>query len=174
MTHTKLQQQIYSHHKPQTSRWWKSSWCFLTSRSHAPAESSMAPGHMGSCIPTTAATALSAALEPSLRKTFASWSETHSPRGSSGPQTHADLENQNESVRKSKNKSRKQLLITNALKTERRMKVGLFWLTELKPSEKDKREHTVNTSRKSKTLLALVSIQVLHCELLRKTAPIGH
>lgn len=57
---------------------------------------------MGSCIPSTAATATSASPGPSLRKTHASLPETHSPRGSSGPRTHADLKDHDESKKRSK------------------------------------------------------------------------
>lgn len=52
----------------------------------------MAPVHMGSCTPSTSARADSVDLEPFLRKTPSSWSETHLPRHSSELQTHADLE----------------------------------------------------------------------------------
>lgn len=93
VTHKTYESSSNSHRSPRTWCWWKSSWCFLTSCSHFLAASCMAPVHMGSCTPPTAAMATSAAPEPSPRKTCASYCGTRSPRCSSGFQTHAALVN---------------------------------------------------------------------------------
>lgn len=85
------QQNTHSHHSTQTWRWWRASWRASILCSRPPLGSCTAPARTGSCTPSNAATANSAAPGTSPRKTFASWIETHPPHGSSGLQIHADL-----------------------------------------------------------------------------------